>query len=359
VAFVFLGSASGIANGNPATAAARLESDQNNAGFGFAVAAAGDVNGDGFPDLIVGAPNYDNPQTDEGAAFVFYGNGNRSGRLALPRQRGISGGLVQPWGSSYTSDYQVKLIATDAAGRGRVKLQVQSCPAGVPFGHASCTTSTAPSWFDVTTSPGGISLAQSVTGVPDDTLRRWRVRVLRAPYSVTKPGVTVPPNPAHGPWRRLFGQVQEADLRVRLDTDHDGLPNSVDPDDDNDGLSDVAELALGTNPLDPDTDHDTVLDGTDNCPFVVNASQTNSDSFAAGDACQCGDVTGDGSITAADYQRAQEYVVGRTLSGPFVPQRCDVTGDGACDVADLAVLDRIRHGASATLVNRCAAWGGP
>ena len=36
-----------------------VEGDQPGAGFGSAVASAGDVNGDGFPDLIVGAPAHD------------------------------------------------------------------------------------------------------------------------------------------------------------------------------------------------------------------------------------------------------------------------------------------------------------
>jgi hypothetical protein len=72
-AFVFLGSASGIADGNPSTAAAQLESDQADALLGF-VAPAGDVNRDGYDDLIAGARSYDAGETDEGAAFVFLGS---------------------------------------------------------------------------------------------------------------------------------------------------------------------------------------------------------------------------------------------------------------------------------------------
>jgi hypothetical protein len=40
------------------------------------VAGAGDVNGDGFDEVIVGAPYYDHGSFDEGAAFVY---GSRSG----------------------------------------------------------------------------------------------------------------------------------------------------------------------------------------------------------------------------------------------------------------------------------------
>jgi FG-GAP repeat len=72
-AFVFLGSASGIADGNPGNAAAQLESNQAGAGLGTDVAAAGDVNGDGYADVIVSAPDYSAGQSFEGVAFVFKG----------------------------------------------------------------------------------------------------------------------------------------------------------------------------------------------------------------------------------------------------------------------------------------------
>lgn len=39
--------------------------------FGLSVGTAGDVNGDGYSDVIVGAHRYDNGQTDEGRAFVY------------------------------------------------------------------------------------------------------------------------------------------------------------------------------------------------------------------------------------------------------------------------------------------------
>lgn len=69
------------------------------------------------------------------------------------------------------------------------------------------------------------------------------------------------------------------------DTDGDGMPNSSDYDDDNDGYSDFVELQLGTDPLDPtsngqdsdgdgiidenddDDDNDGVLDADDLAPF--------------------------------------------------------------------------------------------
>jgi hypothetical protein len=151
-----------------------------------------------------------------GAAYVYLGNG-ADGRLVLARQvRGDGSGTpVEPWGGSLSpSTFEVRLNATDPWGRGRVKLQVQACPPGVPFGHVSCRTTTQAGWTDVTTAATGAILIQPVTVGPGSTLHRWRARVLYAPFHVTEPGITPPPNPAHGPWRRLQGQAVEADIRI-------------------------------------------------------------------------------------------------------------------------------------------------
>ncbi|MDP8257448.1 MAG: integrin alpha, partial [Candidatus Alcyoniella australis] len=48
---------------------------QDGAHFGSSVSTAGDVNGDGYDDVIVGAPDYSRgpQQDDEGGAFVYHG----------------------------------------------------------------------------------------------------------------------------------------------------------------------------------------------------------------------------------------------------------------------------------------------
>ena len=88
------------------------------------------------------------------------------------------------------------------------------------------------------------------------------------------------------------------------DNDADGLgDDSQDVDDDNDGVSDAAEIAAGTNPLNPDTDgdglpdgsdprplssdrdHDGIDDAADNCAANANPDQANADGDHPGDVC--------------------------------------------------------------------------
>ncbi len=64
----------GSATGPDTTAAWVTNGEQNGAQYGRFVASAGDVDGDGFDDVIVGADAYDNGQEDEGRAFVYHGS---------------------------------------------------------------------------------------------------------------------------------------------------------------------------------------------------------------------------------------------------------------------------------------------
>ena len=73
-AFVFLGSASGIQGSTPATAHAYLDGNKDFAFLGWSVSGAGDVNGDGYDDIITGAYRYDNGSSEEGVAVVFLGS---------------------------------------------------------------------------------------------------------------------------------------------------------------------------------------------------------------------------------------------------------------------------------------------
>ena len=70
IALVYRGSAAGVVTA-PFWS---VEGDQADAGFGEVVASAGDVNNDGYDDVMVAAPQYDNGQPGEGRVFLYLGS---------------------------------------------------------------------------------------------------------------------------------------------------------------------------------------------------------------------------------------------------------------------------------------------
>ena len=67
--FIYLGEPGGI-EASPSTT---LSGTINNEAFGQSVTGGWDVNGDGYGDLVVGAPGYTGAHVGEGAAFLYLG----------------------------------------------------------------------------------------------------------------------------------------------------------------------------------------------------------------------------------------------------------------------------------------------
>src|SRR2546428_4918363 len=84
--YVYYGSPTGLISSPVWTA----DGDQDSCEFGYRVASVGDVNGDGFSDVVVGAPFYDRGQRNEGAAFVYYGSKTGLGPNGTPANAGWS-----------------------------------------------------------------------------------------------------------------------------------------------------------------------------------------------------------------------------------------------------------------------------
>jgi len=83
-AYIFLGGSTGLTALNTIV----LDNPEHHAGarFGVSVATAGDVNGDGYADVVVGADYFDGVQLATGKAFVYYGGSD-----------GINTSSVQRW----------------------------------------------------------------------------------------------------------------------------------------------------------------------------------------------------------------------------------------------------------------------
>ncbi len=69
-AYVYYGSASGFET----TPDQVIDNPDDAAGAGFANVWTGDMNGDGYGDLLVGAPSHSEPETHEGQAYLFLGS---------------------------------------------------------------------------------------------------------------------------------------------------------------------------------------------------------------------------------------------------------------------------------------------
>ncbi len=107
------------------------------------------------------------------------------------------------------------------------------------------------------------------------------------------------------------------------------------------------------------------LDGTDDtldtCPAVANPDQLDrggvgegSPPDGIGDACQCGDVNGDGRVTAADSLA----ILGSRLVPPAAsisfPERCDTGGSVGCTAADAVIIRRaLLAPPTATITQQC------
>jgi hypothetical protein len=97
---LFLGGPGGL-SGTPAW---RHDGGAYNAHFGLGIAGAGDVNGDGFDDVVIGAPDYPNdtdPLNDDGRAYVFLGT--EGGLQGSPVWSADSGDFRTDFGFSVAS----------------------------------------------------------------------------------------------------------------------------------------------------------------------------------------------------------------------------------------------------------------
>ena len=183
-----------------------VESNQAMASMGFVVDGAGDVNGDGFSDVIVGSPAYDNVEVDEGRVNLYYGN-QGDGLERIPRQaRHDDSGPIDLLGrSSSLSSFRVKALGRTAAGRGRVRLEVEVKPLGVPFNGTGLTTGSLFNTGTPNAAGSTVSLSVLASGLAPETPYHWRLRITsNSPLFPGKRWFSMPMN-----------AITETDLRTR------------------------------------------------------------------------------------------------------------------------------------------------
>lgn len=198
-----------------------LESDQTGALLGTSVASAGDVNGDGIGDVVAGASSYNNGQSGEGAAYLFYG-GKTGGAHIKPRQfrPDYSAQIVPALYSNSEDSFAARFNACSYYGRAFVKVEYQWTYASffIPANIQSYETD----WIDLS-SPGA-QMDHVFTSLASGDFYKWRARLKFHP----KYG-----EPIFSRWYYVQGNaLEQFDVRVGLDTngdnDGDGVPNDLD-----------------------------------------------------------------------------------------------------------------------------------
>ncbi len=202
-AYVYYGSSTGL-SANPDNTLD--DSDQANSDFGFSVACAGDVNGDGYSDVIIGAYSYDDgANTNEGRCLVYYGNngGGLRNNLRLYNQDLTT--PIQQINVTQPNLFGAGLFAKSPLGRVKGKLVWEVKSQGIPFSGNPITNSAA--YLDKQTSftnlgIAGVELKSNVQKVGS---RNNKIRT-RVEYDK----VTAITGQVYGPWRYPAGYTMGA-----------------------------------------------------------------------------------------------------------------------------------------------------
>jgi hypothetical protein len=314
-AFIWFGSGTGLAASPDHTIVPGAGA------MGSAVDIA-DNNGDGFGDLLICDAMLSNPEPNEGSCYWRPGNADDGlvhPHRALPQAtQTVSGDPVATGGTIATSGFTVSLGVRSFEGRRRGKLQAELKPAGVLFDGV--LTAETPDWTD--TGVDGVDLSLDLPGLEPSQAGHWRVRIAWDPSQ----------NPRQRFSRWYAGDPRSPNgLHVRgwPDSDGDGVPD--------DGDCDAADPSVYPGALE-------LCDGVDsNCDGSIVDTFDDFDLDLSPD-CFDDDDDDDGSLDIDDcapldpaiHPGATELcdAVDDDCDGSLVGTHDDLDSDGAPDCID-------------------------
>jgi hypothetical protein len=319
-AFVFLGSQWGLEFHDGA--AWDVGGGQASAAFGSSIASAGDVNSDGFDDVVIGAPYYDDGETDEGVARLFLGS---SVGLATIPGATIASNQASAWlgysvggaGDVNGDGFDDVVIGAPGTDNGEIDEGTIGLYPGGTEG-----LSTAPIWTDGANEEFA-QLGYAVASGGDVNGDGYLDILGGAPFAD-------------------LGEPAEGMARLYVGACHDATEDS-----DGDVVGDRCDQCPGSDDL-ADVDGDGVSDGCDVCPDISDPGQEDDDQDNLGDACdpcRFGTVDNDGDSVCDDkdcddanpvvYPDAPELCDGvdTNCSGWIAYEEFDNDGDGfaPCD----------------------------
>jgi hypothetical protein len=309
----------GAPSGTPTYAWSTYPTLSSVPGLGL-VLASGDWNGDGFGDLAAGTAS---------VVSIAMGNGEIAGGLVRrPRQAqnepvviGLFGLPIARFGDTRHLSALFQLVPWLPGGRTRMRLELELEHAGVSFDSGGLLRA---AWRD--------SADGSLFGPPLANLVVPELDVF-APYHWRARVATPSPLFPHSPWFQI-GAHPLGGAHFR------------------EGVSRI---------LQNDHDFDGMVDPFDNCPFAANPGQEDGGGIGAGsapdgigDACQCGDVSGDGRVTLSDSLLLTRSLLEPPTATLARPELCDAGASAGCSLADAVILRRaLLAPPTATILAQC------
>ena len=287
-AYVYFGNASGIDTSSPT----RIRGTETGEYYGEKVSTAGDINGDGYADIYIGASRHKIDGVSKGMVFAFFGGADGLDLDTYVSMPGFES--LAEFGSTmaandfnndgyaditvgarrddiYDVDGTTLLISnagalyayTAKSGLYSQPIQVDGSSNPLPSGATSFNTlnvitttyphpdgyskvklrieacSTGYTFGDAEcvtetsanwsdTTPSGVDVNLSLT--LREGLYRWRAQILYASSIIDEPGYSGPTSAvAHTPWRSSNAVASGTDIKIAIDTNTDGTPDNIAP----------------------------------------------------------------------------------------------------------------------------------